>query len=45
MEIVVGGYVAASWLLEREPKQWHAPFGSAPIRAGRSRLFDSTGKR
>src|SRR4051812_40950247 len=24
MEIVIGGYAAASLLLEREPKQWHA---------------------
>lgn len=24
MEILVGGYVAASYLLEREPKEWHA---------------------
>lgn len=24
MEIVVGGYVAASWRLQSEPKQWHA---------------------
>ena len=24
MEIQIGGYVAASLVLEREPKQWHA---------------------